>query len=414
MSVRLHFGDETYRRRHKTANRHVSTVFGQITLWRWLYQPLEPGEHAIFPLEICLGLEAGIASAALADRVGQHAAQCTQNVVLDILQRDHAIKWSVSTLREVTQSIAAGMAQHRHEAQVAKVLSWLEQAHGSRGHRKPFLAVGRDGIFLPIRKEREYREGAAATVSVFNRSGHRLGTVYLGRMPEPGQTTMSEQLTALIGDVLTQWTGPLPRLVYVTDAGHHETEYYNWELKYMVNPHRPDEYLHWEWVLDYYHACQYIAKLSEALFGSCREGHAWAAKMCRWLKNKPNGINRVLHSAAAIGCRRELAGRQCDYDKAYAYLGSRIHMMDYVQYGKNHLPIGSGITEAACKTVFTQRLKESGMSWHIEGGQIIIDLRVIRLSKLWEQVRHAYLSSKLPPSLRTQYTFPIKQAQKAA
>ena len=36
--------------------------------------------------------------------------------------------------------------------------------------------------------------------------------VYLGRMPEPGQETLSRQLTALIEDMLRQWTGPSPRL----------------------------------------------------------------------------------------------------------------------------------------------------------------------------------------------------------
>ena len=49
------------------------------------------------------------------------------------------------------------------------------------------LAVGRDGLMLPICGEACYREGATATVSVYDRTGRRLGTVYLGRMPEPGQ-----------------------------------------------------------------------------------------------------------------------------------------------------------------------------------------------------------------------------------
>ena len=64
------------------------------------------------------------------------------------------------------------------------------------------LAVGRDGLMLPIRGEACYREGATATVSVHDRKGRRLGTVYLGRMPEPGQETLSRQLTALIEEVL--------------------------------------------------------------------------------------------------------------------------------------------------------------------------------------------------------------------
>jgi hypothetical protein len=414
MPIRLHFAGEVYRRRRRTPNHSVATLFGPITLIRFLYQPLEPGEHSIFPLEICLGLEAGLATPALADRVGQYAAGCTQKVVLELLRRDHSVSWSVKTLRKVTACVSKGFAGHRHTAQVAKVLSWLEQADASRGNRKPVLAVGRDGIFLPIRKEREYREGATATVSVFDRAGRRLGTVYLGRMPESGQTTLSGQLNDLLRDVLTQWTGLLPRLVYVTDAGRHETDYYNYELKYMRNPHRPDEYLSWERVVDYYHACQYIAKLGEALFGTCSEGYAWAAKMRRWLKTKSGGLNRVLHSAAAIRHKCGLVGSARDYDKAYNYLRSRMGFMDYVHYRSNHLPISSGVTEAACKTVFTQRLKQSGMSWEIEGGQVITDLRVIYLSGIWEQVHDAHLSSKLLPNMRTQDTFLINPTQKAA
>ncbi len=46
--------------------------------------------------------------------------------------------------------------------------------------------------------------------------------------------------------------------------------------------------------------------------------------------------------------------------------------MDYKEYRRLGLPIGSGITEAACKRVFTQRFKESGMSWGIEGGSVIV------------------------------------------
>ena len=57
------------------------------------------------------------------------------------------------------------MESHRHDASVAQVLKWLEQAYASRGGRKPVLAVGRDGLMLPIRGEACYREGATATVS---------------------------------------------------------------------------------------------------------------------------------------------------------------------------------------------------------------------------------------------------------
>src|SRR5208337_4796175 len=116
----------------------------------------------------------------------------------------------------------------------------------------PVLAVGRDGLMLPIRGEACYREGATATVSVHDRKGRRLGTVYLGRMPEPGQGTLSRQLTALIEDVLRQWNGPLPRLAYITDGGNHQTQYFRRVLKRMRHPRCPGQRLKWEWVIDYY------------------------------------------------------------------------------------------------------------------------------------------------------------------
>ncbi len=68
--------------------------------------------------------------------------------------------------------------------------------------------------------------------------------------------------------------------------------------------------------------------------------------------------------------------------------------LDYRGYRRDHLPIGSGVTEAACKTVFTQRMKQSGMTWKVESGQWIVDLRVVHLSGVWSEVYQSYLGSK--------------------
>ena len=398
MPDHLRFEGDWYRRSSKKSPRRcVATLFGTITLWRSLYRPIHGIESSIFPLEIRLGLAVGRATPALAERVARAAADSTQGTLLADLKRDHAVAWSVETLRAVIAATWEGMAPQFHDAQVARVLAWLEQARVSKGTRRPVLAVGRDGVFVPIRGEDSYREAATATVSVYDRAGVRLGTVYLGRMPEPGQGTLSDQLTALITAVLAGWSGPLPRLAYVTDAGHHPTTYFDEVLRRMRHPCRPQEALEWEWVVDYYHASEYIHKLSEALFRDARHAQAWARKMCRWLKEKPRAINRILHSAAAIRSRGRVLGQGAAYRKAYGYLRDHIGELDYVAYRRNHLPIGSGVTEAACKTVFSQRLKRSGMAWSEAGGQRIVDLRVIDLSGVWSEVHQSYLQSKILP-----------------
>ena len=178
--------------------------------------------------------------------------------------------------------------------------------------------------------------------------------------PEPGQGEMTKRLTALLQETLRCWEGPLPRLTYVTDAGENETQYYRRVLRNMAHP-RTGEKLHWTRIIDYYHAAQRIWIMAEALFGKeNRAGRAWARRMCRLLK-KPSGPFRVLHSAAALRKRRKLSSsRAAEYRKAYQYIRCRTKFMQYHEYKRLNLPIGSGVTEAACKTVVTQRLKLSG------------------------------------------------------
>src|SRR5712692_868647 len=200
---RLRLAGQEYRRRPKSRNM-IGTWFGTIELRRYLYEATERGESALFPLEMQLGIEAGLATPALAERVGLWSAEHEQEQVRTLLRHEHGVAWSVTSLRKLAASLRDGVASFREEAQLAKVLELLDKAEQSRGKHRPVLAVGRDGIHVPIRDE-GYHEGATATLSVLDRRGKRLGTVYLGQMPESGQETLSAQLTSLLTTVLTAW-----------------------------------------------------------------------------------------------------------------------------------------------------------------------------------------------------------------
>ena len=136
------------RRKHRT---QLATLFGPVVVWRRLYEPLTPGRRSIPPLERPLGIEAGFATPALAERGGRGAADPTQRQVLEMLQHDHGVHWSCATLRKLLSSLSAGMAAHRHAAQIDQVVSWLHQARASTGRLQPLLAVGRDGVNVPLR-----------------------------------------------------------------------------------------------------------------------------------------------------------------------------------------------------------------------------------------------------------------------
>ncbi len=389
MPGRIRIGLAEYRRNRKR-QRNVWCLFGQITLRRYIYQSVEPGEPGVFPLQIALGIVGHQATAALADVVGRLAAELTQQQTLAVLRERYGVSWSVGTLRKVVAELANIFGPLRHENQVNHVAEMLRKAFKSRGKCRPSLVVGRDGVMVQTRPC--WEEAATATVTVYDRRGKRLGTVYLGRMPELGQATMTEQLTHLITDVLDAWDGPLPRLHYVTDAGHHPQEFFRRVLRPMKHP-RTGKRLEWTWSVDYFHAAERITTIAESIFGAGRAAQAWAERMRRVLKDSPSGSSRVVQSAGALRRSRGLQGSRKDFDKAVSYLKRYRPHMDYTGYRRVQLPIGSGVTEAACKTIFGYRFKQSGMRWNCETGQQGLDLRVILKSNIWTRLRTSWLQA---------------------
>jgi hypothetical protein len=395
-----------FTRLNRKTPQNVWTVFGQIKLWRVGYRPTDKTpEPTLFPLPLALGLVKG-ASPALANWVGQCMAEAgmTQQRARKRLQQEHGVGWGVKKLREVSEAVAAQVTDVRQEVQVEQLLAWLKQAECSVGRHKPLLCVGRDGVTLGMRHKGACLNEVAstATLSVLDRRGNRLGTVYLGFTPESGQPRLSAALTKLLEEVLRRWQGDSLRLGYVSDCGDNETGYYEKTLEGMVHP-VSNKALEWIRVVDYYHLSQRIWTMAEALFGECQSATSWSKKMLRWLL-KDGGANRVLHSAAALRDRCQLGGSALSkFATAYAYIRDRLAHCKYAEYRRVGLPCGSGVTEAACKTVFTQRLKLSGMRWKKPGAQVILDLRVVLLSGVWDAAYQRVLNNQPQPHVWTQH-----------
>ncbi len=396
VAPRVRYHKQTYRRNKRTRTQ-VMTTFGPITLRSWLYLCDEDGEPGLHPLHLGLGIGAGTATPALLGRVARMAVDHTQAEVRAWLRREHGLVWSNTRLRAALRCFRRGLMPFVPALQQARLLLWLQQAEQSRGRHRPVLAVGRDGIMLPMRSGC-YEEGSTATVSVYDRRRRRLGTVYLGQMPQTKQVALSQALTGLLEGVLRAYTGPVPRLAYVTDKGSAPEDYYRRVLQAMRHP-RDGKPLVWEWVLDFYHVCVYLGHMAEALFGTQTAAQAaWLARMRRWLLERPHGAAQVARSAMQLLGRRTMSKAQREsFWKAYRYLRRHARWMDYAGYRRRGLPIGSGVTEAACKTVFTQRFKRSGMRWERESGQVILDLRVALLSGVWDEACARDLATRVLP-----------------
>ena len=87
--------------------------------------------------------------------------------------------------------------------------------------------------------------------------------------------------------------------------------------------------------------------------------------------------------------------------KALAYFREHRRRMRYASLRAQHLPIGSGVVEAACKTLVSQRLKRSGMRWRTAGGQAILTFRALcqseRFERAWSLLGETYKRSVVLP-----------------
>lgn len=407
---RISWQGQDYRCSRMT-NKTIDTRFGPITLRRWFYQNTVPGEPGTAPLDLRLGLFGGRMTPAAAEAAGRLAADMPQQTVLEVLAERFGITPGVGTLRKVVRDAAERVRAHHDQAAIERLSQLMEKARHSKGKHEPLLQVGRDGVYVQTRPF--WEEASCGTLAVYDRSRRRLGTVYLGQMPESEQPTMTARLTGVITGTLVMLGSYVPRLRCVTDAGSLQQSYFRKVLALMKHP-VSGQRLKWTWGIDFYHACEYVTKLAAALFGAGDAASSWAAKQRRTLRTKTGGVARVIRSAAQRKRRHGLKGAKKDCAAAVNYLDNHRAHMDFAARRRRGEPIGSGITEAGCKVIFNQRLKQSGMRWRRETGQHIVDLRTAVRGGIWPTIWRRLITppDDLPPITRQQTQLNRKNSRK--
>ena len=133
-------------------------------------------------------------------------------------------------------------------------------------------------------------------------------------------------------------------------------------------------------ILDLYHAKEHVWDVAHAVFGrSTTRGTAWATHACSLLEQ---GQSEALVSAISAlppippepGQARSIPERAVDYFTTNA------QRMRYPLFRAQGMHIGSGIAEAACKTIVSTRAKRSGMRWTPDGLDALLPLRTAVLN----------------------------------
>jgi hypothetical protein len=266
------------------------------------------------------------------------------------------------------------------------------------------LAVSLDGVMVPMkdggRAEKRacpaargqhtrgpagHPEAGCATLSYSDAAGERLWTRRMARMPEGNKRTLKELLTAEVTAALT--ARPDLGLVKLADGAPD-----NWS--YLADELPPGQEL-----VDFSQAAEHLHAALGAAYGETSPaGKAQVEKLRRVLRDDPRGVDKVIRSLRHL---RDRYPRRQKIRAAGTYFRHRRHRMRYAQAQAHHLPIGSGVVEAACKTLVTQRMKHSGMRWRHAGGQALLTFRALlpsdRFDRAWHLLSGTYRREvKLP------------------
>jgi hypothetical protein len=134
-------------------------------------------------------------------------------------------------------------------------------------------------------------------------------------------------------------------------------------------------------IVDLYHARQHLWDLARKLYPNDE------VRQKRWILRQQARLDegKIEKLVAAL---RSVDTPQTELAETIRteadYFEKNTDRMRYPEFRRQHLFVGTGVMEAACKTVIGSRLKQSGMFWTVRGANAIIALRCCCLSGRFE------------------------------
>jgi hypothetical protein len=133
-------------------------------------------------------------------------------------------------------------------------------------------------------------------------------------------------------------------------------------------------------IVDLYHAKEHVWDVAHTVFGGATAAAtAWATAACSLLE--AGQIADLISAIATLppippepGQARSIPERAVDY------FATNAQRMRYPVFRAQGMHLGSGIAEAACKTIVSTRAKRSGMRWTPEGLDALLPLRTAVLN----------------------------------
>jgi len=344
------------------------TPYGAVRIERHVYQTSKGGKVYV-PLESGARIIQG-ATPRFAKMLSHKYSNLPAPSVIEDLSDNHDRKIALSYLQNVTDYVGS-IVQAKEECWKYE-MPILE---------KPVSAIGisLDGAYI-LTVQDGYREGMVGTLAYYDKAGERLHTMYVAASPEYGKDTFLARFEREI--IRAKALYPHVETVGVADGAKN-----NWPF---LEKHTSKQ------ILDFWHASEYLSEASRAVFTLNSENvkrEEWLEQRCHDLKHKKGAATRILGELKGCTSKRLSKDVKEKLEAAVTYFRNNISAgrMKYYRHTENNLPIGSGVIEAACKTIIKQRLGASGMRWKSGGMKIILSLRSLvktkgRWNQFWDKI----------------------------
>jgi len=336
------------------------TPYGEVVVERHVYQR-SGGGKTYCPLEQAARIMV-TSTPLFAKQVSSKFAESSARSVQRDLGENHGRPVAVSYIQRLSEAVATLIDMKAESWDYVPPQFEVEIAS---------VAIGLDGTCLLL-CDTGWREAMVGTISLYDALGERQHTIYIGATPEDGKAQFLERLEREIQRTKARY--PQATSIGIADGAAS-----NWQF---LTRHTDEQ------ILDFYHASGYLGAVAVALYPeNLTQQKQWLDQSCHQLKHDPGGAAQLYQQMLK---RSESQGHpkpiQDSLKAAVTYFHNHLHQMDYALYREQQYPIGSGVTEAACKTVIKQRLCCSGMRWKEAGAAVVLSLRTLVLTPTrWNQ-----------------------------
>jgi hypothetical protein len=388
---------------------------GPVRVERSLYGRDRVGEAAFCPLQLRAGIVQGYWSPRAARQALRTVAQMPAAEAAQQFAELGNRPPSRSSLERLPKAIKARWAAQREHVEGQLRAQWTVPAGAVS------VAVSLAGVRVPMREgAREakraqsrvagkqprgpagYQEVGCGTLSFFDAAGERLATLRLARMPQAKKATLKAMLTAEWAAAQQQC--PCLQLVKLADGTRD-----NWRYLSNALPEGIE-------VVDFYHAAEHLKVAFAQLHGPASPAAtAQFEKYRHLLRHAEDGVEKVIRTLAYHSQQHP---RRPKLRTELQYFRRQRHRLRYAQVAAQKLPIGSGVVEAACKTLAAQRMKGSGMRWRQPGGQAILTWRALiqseRFAAGWALVAQTYKKDVTLPNKVVAFPARVRSVKRLA